>query len=509
MAAAILFMFIGCANVANLLLARGFARRREMAIRMAIGAGRGRIVRQLLTESCALAALGGVGGYLFTAIAWKILPSIAPVSIPRLAAARADGSMLAFALALALINGVLFGIAPALRMAQWNRATRYGRHDRVRSGLVTAEVAISVLLVVVGAQVLSSFVRLVATDPGFEADRVLASIVLPAPARYPDPEQRGLFYHRILNAVRALPGVESAGTTDALPFSGENHGGFVNNGNATWTAEIDVIGGDYLQALGIHLLEGRWFRDDEMSASNDAAIVNTLVAARLWPGGSAIGQRVCVFCTPENPNNWKRVIGVVTIARHAALDQPQGGTVYLAAGAMQSSAFIVVRTKTSGQEMRGAIARAIAAIDPNQPVLLSASLRELIADSVADRRFIMMLLAATGSLALVLAAAGVYGVISYITSRRTHEIGIRMAIGATPGQVLSLVFRQGFLAVALGLAAGLAAALISIRFLRLEPGHGGGIWIAAMLVTLAAALACWIPARRAAATDPMSALRQE
>jgi putative ABC transport system permease protein len=509
MAAAILFMFIGCANVANLLLARGFARQREMAIRMAIGAGRGRIVRQLLTESCALAALGGVGGYLFTAIAWEILPSIAPVSIPRLAAARADESILAFALALALINGVLFGIAPALRMAQWNRATRYGRHDRVRSGLVTAEVAISVLLVVVGAQVLSGFVRLVATDPGFEADRVLASIVLPAPARYPDPEQRGLFYQRILNAVRALPGVEGAGTTDALPFSGENHGGFVTNGNVTWTAEVDVIGGDYLQTMGIRLVEGRWFRDDEMSASNDAAIVNTLVAARLWPGGSAIGQRVCVFCTPENPNNWKRVIGVVTIARHAALDQPQGGAVYLAAGAMQSSVFIVVRTKTFGQEMRGAISRAIAAIDPNQPVLLSASLGELIADSVADRRFIMMLLAATGSLALVLAAAGVYGVISYITSRRTHEIGIRMAIGATPGQVLSLVFRQGFLAVALGLAAGLAGALVSIRFLRLESGHSGGIWIAAMLVTIAAALACWIPARRAAATDPMAALRQE
>jgi putative ABC transport system permease protein len=513
MAAAILFMLIGCANVANLLLARGFARQREMAVRMAIGAGRGRIVRQLLTESCVLALLGGLGGYLLTAAAWKILPSIAPVSIPRLAAARADSSIFGFAVALALINGMFFGIAPALRMAQWKSAARYGRQDRVRSSLVTAEVAISVLLVVLGGQLLASFVRLMNTDPGFEANRVLASIVLPAPARYPDPEQRGLFYKRILDAVRALPGVESAGTTDALPFSGENHGGFVGSGSASltpeMTAEIDVIGGDYLQTMGIRLVEGRWFRDEEMSASNDAAIVNTLVASRLWPGSSAIGQRVCVFCTPENPNNWKRVIGVVTSANHAALDQPEGGNVYLAAGAMQSSAFVVVRTKTPGPEMRGAIARAIAAIDPNQPVLLSASMRELIADSVADWRFIMLLLAVTGGLALVISAAGVYGVISYTTTRRTQEIGIRMAIGATPGQVFALIFRQGFVTVALGLAIGLGAAIVCIRSLRLEAGHAGTILIAAGLVTITAGIACWIPARRATATDPMSALRRE
>ncbi len=385
MAAAILFMLIGCANVANLLLARGFARQREMAIRMAIGAGRGRIIRQLLTESCVLALPGGVLGYLLTAAAWKILPSIAPVSIPRLAAARADSSIFGFALALALINGVFFGVAPALRMAQWKSATKSRRQDRVRSSLVMAEVAISVLLVVLGGQLLASFVRLMNTDPGFEANRVLASIVLPAPARYPDPEQRGLFYQRILDAVRVLPGVESAGTTDALPFSGENHGGFVNNGTATLTAEIDVIGGDYLQTMGIRLVEGRWFRDEETIASNDAAIVNTLVARRLWPGSSAIGQRVCVFCSPENPNNWKRVIGVVTSANHAALDQPEGGNVYLAAGAMQTSDFLVVRTERPRPEMERAIRAAIAALDPNQPVLLSASMRELVADSVADR----------------------------------------------------------------------------------------------------------------------------
>jgi hypothetical protein len=304
-----------------------------------------------------------------------------------------------------------------------------------------------------------------------------------------------------------------------LPFSGENHGGFVSRGGNSAaqpvTAEIDITGGDYLQTMGIHLLEGRWFREEEMSASGDAAIVNTLLAKRLWPGASALGQRVCVWCTPENPGNWKRVIGVVSTASHAALDEPaEKGNVYLAAGAMQTSVFLVVRTQRPTGEMEQAIRRAIAAIDPNQPVFLTASMRDLIADSVADRRFILMLLAIMGSLALAMSAAGVYGVVSYTTSRRTQEIGIRMAVGATPGDVLSLIFLQGFRTIAMGLAIGLGAALVSMRSLRsvlvgLEAGHPANIWISASVVAGAAAVACWIPARRATRTDPISALRQE
>jgi predicted permease len=528
MFAAVFFMLIGCANVANLLLARGHARQQEIAVRLAIGAGHGRIVRQLLTESCALALLGGLGGYVLTAAAWKILPAVAPVSIPRLAAARADTTIFGFVLALAMLNGILFGIAPALRIAGWKREVVWsgfgsrgaasGRNDRVRSSLMAAEVAVSVLLVVAGGQVLASFVRLVTIDPGFQADQILASVVLPAPERYRSPEQRGLFYKRILDTVRALAGVESAGTVDALPFSGENHGGFVSSSEASaaqpLTAEIDIAGGEYLQTMGIHLVEGRWFREEETIASNDAAIVNSLVARRLWPGASPVGQRICVYCTPENPHNWKRVIGVVSSASHAALDEPEKGNVYLAAGAMQKSVFLVVRTQRPTGEMEKGIRRAIATVDPNQPVFLSAPMRDLIADSVADRRFIMMLLAITGSLALVMSAGGVYGVISYTTSRRTQEIGIRMAVGATPGNVFSLIFRQGFVTVAAGLAVGLGAALICIRFLRnvllgLEPGHSVYIWTAAVLVTITAGIACWVPAWRATRTDPISALRQE
>jgi predicted permease len=524
MAAALLFMLIGCANVANLLLARGLARQREIHVRIAIGAGKMRIVRQLLTESCLLAGLGGLGGYFLTAAAWRILPALAPVSIPRLAAARADWTIFGFALALAIVNGILFGIAPALRLIRGEgialsgfgaRGAGSGRHDRTRSSLVAAEVAVSVVLVAIGGQLLASFVKLIRTDPGFQADRILASVVLPAPERYPDPAQRALFYKRILDSVRSLPGVESAGTVDALPFSGENNGGYVSAAEGSKVeGEIDVVGGEYLQTMGVRLLEGRWFREEEMADSNDAAIVNDFVAARLWPGSQAVGQRVCVYCTPENPNNWKRVIGVVSSASHAALNEAAKGNVYLAAGAMRESYFVVVRTQRPARDLEKAIRRTIAAIDPNQPVFLSTTMTALINDSVADRRFIMMLLAVTAGLALVMSAAGVYGVISYTTSRRTQEIGIRVAVGAMPWDVLALVFRQGFLTVAMGLAIGLGVALIAMQSLRsfvpgLESGNPGHIWIATGLVALTAGIACWIPARRAARIDPMSALRQE
>ncbi len=521
MAAALLFLLIGCANVANLLLARGFARRHEMAVRIAIGAARRRLIRQLFTESCLLAVLGGLAGYALAAAAWKVLPSLAPVSIPRLAAAHAGRAVFGFALALSLINGIAFGMVPALRAAVWSSlGTRDAadRQDRVRSLLVAAEVAFSVMLVVIGGQVLASFAHLVSTDPGFDADRVLASVVLPAPERYPDPEERARFYGRILEAVRALPGVEDAGTVDALPFSGENHGGFVSRGEAggapPLTAEIDVTGGNYLRAMGIRLLEGRWFREEEMSPSNDAAIVNTTVARFLWPGTSALGRRVCVDCTPEHPDNWKRVIGVVSSSTHAALDEPRKGNVYLAAAAMQKAVFLVVRTARPSGEMELAIRRAIAAIDPNQPLFLSASMRDLVADSVAGRRFLTLLLAITGWLALILSAGGVYGVISYTTTRRTREIGIRMAVGATPRNVFALIFGQSLVPVGGGLAAGLAAAWVAMQTLGsmrigVESGHSTAALTAAALAAATAALACWIPARRATRTDPVSALRHQ
>ncbi len=523
MAAALLFMLIGCANVANLLLARGFERQREISVRLAIGAGRLRIVRQLLTESCVLAMLGAIGGYGITAVAWRLLPAVAPVSIPRLAAAHVDGSIFGFTVALAVINGLLFGIAPALRLAGVNesialgglgsRGAASGKKDRIRFVLAVAEVAFSVVLVIAGGELLGSFVKLVDTDPGFEAERVLESVVLPAPERYPQAGQRAAFYRRMLDSVRALPGIDMAGTVDALPFSGENHGGFVSNGALQLDAEIDVTGGQYLQTMGVRLLDGRWFRDEDMSPSSAAAIVSDFTAGHFWPRVSAIGQRICVYCTPEQPNNWKRVIGVVSSVHHAALSEPAIANIYLSAGAMQSAVFLVVRTERPAGDMEKAIRRTIAALDPNQPVFMSATLRALVADSVADRRFIMLLLAITGGLVLLLASAGIYGVISYTTSRRTQEIGIRLALGATSRNVHALLFRQGFATVAIGLMLGLCSAwALTAVFRNLLVGldfNAACFCIAAALVAVTAGFACWVPARRATKIDPMPALRQE
>ena len=503
MAATVMFLLIGCANVANLLMARGLARQREIAIRMAIGAARVRIVRQLLTESCVLAVLGGMGGYMLTVAAWNVLPAIAPVNIPRLAGAKADWSILIFALLAALANGILFGMAPALRTVRSKvtsqdfgaQGSATSGRDRLRGTLVVAEVAVTVTLVIVGGQLLGRFVELIRSDPGFDADRLLASVIIPTPDRYKTIEERGILYAKFLNAVRALPGVENAGTVDALPFSGEN-GGYITNTEtgvmeptSQTVAEVDVVSADYLQTLGVRLLAGRWFLEDDMKASNDAAIVNDMVAARMWPGTNPLDKRICVDCTPENPNHWKRVIGIVSGVRHAAMDGPEQLSVYLSAAALENSYFLVVRTSRPTRDLEIGICKAIASVDPNQPVFLSASLRSLIADSLANHRFIMSLLVITACLALAMSIAGVYGVTSYTTSRRTQEIGVRVALGATPGNVQLLVFRQGFFTTGIGLMIGLGVTLVLVRVLRgilagLESGSLDEILIAMGLVSL-------------------------
>ena len=529
MAAATMFLLIGCANVANLLLARGFARQREIAIRMAIGASRSRIFRQCLTESCLLALVGGFGGYLLTAVAWRILPMVAPVNIPRLSGGRADGAVLTFALAVALINGILFGMAPAVRAIRLERGisgcdlgargAASGKADPLRGFLVIAEVAVSVTLVVIGGQLLGSFIDLVRTDTGFQANRILGAVVLTQPQQYGTPEKRASAYRRFVEAVRTLPGVESVGTVDALPFSGENHGGYLSlreNPAATdqMVAEVDVVSSSYLQTMGIRLIEGRLFNEQDMKEPSGSVIVDEVAANRLWPGTSPIGMPVCVNCTAEHPRNWKQVIGVVASMRHSALDGPLQANAFLSGGALENAQFLVVRANRPTAELEKPMRVAIASVDPRQPVLLSASLESFVADSVADRRFIMSLLAVTACLALVMAAAGVYGVALYTTSRRTQEIGIRMALGATAHNINALLFRQGFLAVGIGLTVGAASTLALVRALRglvvgLEGVNPLHAFAAIVIVSFAVALACWVPARRATAIDPMAVLRQE
>jgi putative ABC transport system permease protein len=529
MGAAVTFMLIGCANVANLLLARGVVRQREVAIRLAIGARRSRIIRQFLTESCVLALFGGVAGYALTAVAWDLLRNLAPTSIPRLATARADWTVLGFTILIALANGMFFGIAPALRAIRRSREGQASNlavranasitRDRIRGAFVIVQVAVSVTLVVIGGQLVGNFIGLMRIDPGFSAGRVVAAVVLPSRERYDTSQKRASVYERFLNAVRAIPGVDNAGTVDALPFSGENHGAFVSLREGPLAAdqiaaEIDVVSAEYLQTMGVRLVEGRWFREVEMNEASSAAIVNDVAASRLWPGAGAIGKAVCIYCTHDNPRNWRQVVGVVSSVRHAALDEPFQSNVYLSGGAFEHAQFLVARTARPAAEVEKAIRYAIAAIDPNQTVLLSGSMTSFLADSVADRRFVMSLLAVTGALALIMAAAGVYGVTLYTTSLRTQEIGIRVALGATPGKIHQLVFRQAFFSVAVGLAIGLITTMNLLRVLRgvmagVDAGHPLHVFVAVSIVSLTAVVACWIPARRATKVDSMFALRLE
>jgi predicted permease len=453
------------------------------------------------------------------------------MTIPRLSASHADWTVFAFTLAVSLINSILFGIAPALSSTRRSLATALrdsgtrgsagGVRDRLRSALVIAEVALAVVLVVIGGLLTGSFVRLLRTNPGFQADRVLASIIVPSADRYKSSESRRAFFRRVLDSVRTLPGVESAGTVDALPFSGENRGGFISTGEgvvvqsgAQPIAETDLVSADYLSAMGARLLQGRWFRDEDVKQSHDVAIVSDAAANLLWPGTVALGKRICVNCTPDKPQQWTQVIGVVTNMRHSGLDEQGGAEVYLASGALEHAQFLVVRTSRPAGGLTKAIRSMIAAIDPNQPVFLSATMSSLIADSVADRRFIMTLLAITGLLALLLSAAGVYGVVSYSTSRRTHEIGVRMALGASPRQVHALIFAQGMRLAAIGAGIGLAVALALTSVLRtvllgFQSSDPALVAIAVGLVIVVASIACWMPACLATRIDPMSALRQE
>jgi putative ABC transport system permease protein len=519
-AAALMFLLIGCANVANLLLARTFARQREIAVRMALGAGRSRIVKQLVSESLLLGLAGGIAGYAITVLAWKLLPAVAPMSIPRLASARPDWTVFAFALVVSALNSMIFGLAPAFGSARGDPALALREsgtresigavRNHMRSALVVGEVAVAVTLVIIGGLLTGSFVKLIRTNPGFDADRILASIIIAAGDQYKTPAQQGILFRRIVASVRALPGVESVATVDALPFSGENNGGSIRTDLSApeQQAEVDRVSPDYLQTMGVRLVHGRWLREDDMAPDRDTAIVNDIAAARLWPGQDALGKRFCL-CWDVNAPIWKRVVGVVQTMRHAGLDEPIGAAVYFASGALEHAQFLVVRTTRPSDELAKSVRMAVASVDPKQPVFLSASMSRLIGDSIADRRFIMTLLAITGCLALLLAASGVYGVISYATSLRTQEIGVRMALGATPGNVQLLIFRHGMLLASAGVFIGLGVALAAIRIFSLASADTALIALAVALVSVTAAVACFIPARRATHIDPMLALRDQ
>jgi predicted permease len=528
-----LVLLIACANVANLLLARGEARGREIAVRLALGASGRRVVRQLLTESIVLGLAGGAAGL---GLAWwgtKALLAVNPEAIPRLELVRVDATVGLATLALALVTGIVFGLAPALRMArpelqsslkEGTRGGSVGRpQQRLGRALVAGEVALAVVVVIGAALLVRSFWTLRNVDPGFAPDHLLAIDLSIPPARYDDAAATS-FYRRLVERMGALPGVTVAAAASDLPpvASGNNWdieilGRPHAPGSAAPSPNVRSVTADYFRALRIATRRGRAFGTGDAGSSTLVAVINETAERTIWRDASPLGQQIRF--SPKGP--WVTIVGVVRDVRSMGLAQDAPPEIYLLHdqlhaidGSSERTMYIVARTAGDPTSLAGVARAAVREMDPLLAITGIRPMTEMIDRSVARPRFTMLLLGIFGGVALLLAAVGIYGIMSHAVKRRTREIGIRMALGARPADVLRLVVGQGMSLAGLGLAIGVVAALAATRLMtRLLYGVSATdpLTFAAIVVLLAAVafVASWLPARRAVATDPTSALRSE
>ncbi|MDQ3803685.1 MAG: ABC transporter permease [Acidobacteriota bacterium] len=523
-----LVLLIACANVANLLLARAAARQKEIAVRMALGAGRARIVRQLLTESVLLAGLGGAAGLLLALWATSLLVALGSDAIPRPDEIAVDARVLGFTLGVSLLTGIAFGLAPALAasrpdlnetLKEGGRSQTFGRgRKRVRGVLVVSEVALSLLLLIGAGLLVKSFVRLRRVDPGFDPRHVLTMNAFLPGARYPEEWQHAAFFEKVLERVRALPGVESASVVSNLPVSGNYDRISLYVEGQTPAAREDIpdaerymVDAEYFKTMRIPLLGGRPFNDRDTAEAPPVVIVNESVARRFWPGESAVGKRVRT--DPSRP--WLTVVGVVGEVRHYSLEAAPNMQLYLPHRQVPSQVMtFAVRSAGDPGAQAAAVRGQVWAVDKDQPVYDVRTMGQLLSESLAQRRFTMLLVGVFAGVALLLAAVGLYGVMNYAVAQRTHEIGIRMALGAQRGDVLRIMLGQGMALTLGGVGLGLVAAAGLTRVLEsllygvsaLDPAVFAGV---TFILIAVAFLACCIPARKATRVDPIVALRYE
>ena len=525
-----LVLLIACANVANLLLSRLAAREREVAVRTALGAGRGRLIRQFMTESTLLALAGGVLGTLLAAAGTPLLLSLFADRIPRAQEVGIDAGVFAFTFGLSLLTGLTFGLLPALHASSPDLQTtlrdgakgagdRKGR--RTRSSLVFAEVALAVVLLVSAGLLIRSLRELESVQPGFRPDHALSVQVALPESSYASEEKQVAFYRALLPRLQALPGVQHASAGFPLPLSGDRYRlAFQAEGRPAEMSDLPranmaFVSPDYFATLGIPLRQGRAFEERDGLDGEQVAVVNRSLAASIWPGESALGKRFTFDVPVDAEAKWFRVVGVVGDVRHAELKEESGNQAYLPLFQSPSAeAALVVRTAGSPAGLAAAVSRAVREIDPALPVAGVKTLDALLYESVAEPRAQTVLLALLASLALALSAVGVYGVLSYSVAQRTREIGLRMALGAGAGEILRQLLREGLAVVLAGTAAGLLGALFLARLLGslLYGVSSRDPWtfVGVPLVLLAVALlATWIPARRATRVEPVVALRYE
>ncbi len=526
-------LLIACANVANLLLARAAARQKEIAVRVALGASRLRLIRQFLTESILLAVIGGVLGLLLSFWGINLLKSFIPDTIAQARTITIDAKVLGFTLLVSLLTGLIFGLAPATQASKFNlnetlkeggRDSSAGsRGNRIRAMLVVAEVAVSLILLIGAGLLINSFLRLRNVDPGFRAENLLTMQVVLPKQKYSDQARRSAFYTELLRRVESLPGVKSAAVTTNLPLYRQGNSiGLSIEGRPDPIGQrpsvtTRVISQRYFSTMGIQLLQGREFGDQDRIDSPAVAVVSETMARRFWPGESPLGKRVTPS-TPDTaaPEDWITVVGVVKDVHQFDLVADPKPQMYLSY--VQAEFFeprdLVVSTSVDPLSMTSAVRGAVWEIDKDQPVSNIRTMKEIVSESVARQRFSMLLLGIFAGLALVLAAVGIYGVMSYSVAQRTREIGLRMALGAQKWDVLRLVVGQGLKLVLIGIAIGLVAAFVLTRVMSsLLFGISATdptTFIAISLVLISVAvLASFIPARRATKVDPMIALRYE
>lgn len=522
-------MLIACANVASLLLARVTARQKEVAIRMAIGAGRWRIIRQLLTESVLLSSIGGLAGLLLAYWEVDLLIALAPPDVPRLGEIGLHGPVFAWTLAVSILTGVLFGLAPALRVSKPDlneslketaRSTAGPGRPRMRNVLVIFETALALVLLIGAGLMIRSFARLQRVSPGFEPGNLLTmSISLPR-QKYRENQQINSFFDQLLERVHSVQGVESVGGIDPLPLSNsEGTTGFVVEGEPVLAVADRPEAGErsvtpaYFHTMRIPLLKGRAFNERDREDTPHVLIINEALARRLWPDGEAIGKRLG-FRTSD-PQIWHEVVGIVGNVKHWRLDtDPKPELYFPYLQEPRNFMSLVMRTSSDPTKMISAIRNQVLGIDPDQPVFDIKTMDERLSKAVAPTRFIMLLLGAFAGLAMLLAAVGIYGVMAYTVSQRTREIGVRMALGAAAPDVLKLVVGHGLKLVLSGVGIGLVGAFVLTRLMKtllFEVSATDPMTFAVIgaILTGVALTACFVPAHRATKVDPMVALRYE
>jgi putative ABC transport system permease protein len=537
MGAVAFVLLIACANVANLLLARASARRREFAVRVALGAGRFRVVRQLLTESMLLALLGGAGGILLAFWGVRLLVAAAPANLPRVSEARIDMWALGFTLLISLLTGFVFGLAPAWHLPKFglNEALKEGARGAgvslsqawLRRVLVIAEIALSLVLLVGAGLLIGSVRRLAQINPGFETNNLLTADInyprRPAAAYQQSGEgqerqERSDFLRAIEQKVATLPGVQSVGVINDLPVTGDldTAGKFKIEGDpdVNWAnapqAEWKSVTPNYFNAIGIPLLKGRSFSERDTPQSPATILINETLARRFFPGEDPIGKRLMVANGPHE------IVGVVGDSRQRALNLPANPEIYFpnTQHAFGQQISLVVRTNIDPVSLSDAVRRAAQSVNRDAPIIRVRTMQDVMAGAIAQARFNTILMALFAVVAMLLSAIGLYGVMAYSVTQRAHEIGIRVALGASRADVLRLVVGQGLRLVALGLGLGLMAAMALTRLMEkllfeVSATDPATFTCVAALLILVALLACWIPARRAAKVDPIIALRFE